>query len=217
MYHSISDDPEPGVRPYYRVCTSPRRFREQMQWLKDNGYRGVTLSAGLGLAEFEIRANSALRTAALRVPPCRFDFRRRLPRFLHGCLSDSPGVRLHRHHVSAHRVYWFQIGNRKSEIGNTSFAYGTSLVTCHAPLFHGRECLTWEEIHELHRAGIEFGSHTVHHPELVHLLVAGNRIGNRQFKIRNRKSFGRSLSRRSPIPTPFRKPTGILWAGSRNC
>ena len=47
MYHSISDDPETGVNPYYRVCTSPQRFREQMQWLKDNGYRGVTLSAGL--------------------------------------------------------------------------------------------------------------------------------------------------------------------------
>ena len=47
MYHSISDDPESGVRPYYRVCTSPQRFREQMQWLKDKGYRGVTLSDGL--------------------------------------------------------------------------------------------------------------------------------------------------------------------------
>jgi peptidoglycan/xylan/chitin deacetylase (PgdA/CDA1 family) len=47
MYHSISDDPEPGVRPYFRVCTSPRRFAEHMQWLADAGFCGVTLSAGL--------------------------------------------------------------------------------------------------------------------------------------------------------------------------
>ena len=49
MYHSISDDPEPRVRPYYKVCTSPRRFAEQMQWLADWGYRGVTLSEGLAM------------------------------------------------------------------------------------------------------------------------------------------------------------------------
>ncbi len=33
MYHRIADDPEPGISPYYRVCTSPQRFAEQMQWL----------------------------------------------------------------------------------------------------------------------------------------------------------------------------------------
>jgi len=47
MYHSISDDPEPNFSPYYKVCTSPRRFAEHMQWLADSGYRGVTLSEGL--------------------------------------------------------------------------------------------------------------------------------------------------------------------------
>jgi peptidoglycan/xylan/chitin deacetylase (PgdA/CDA1 family) len=35
--------------------------------------------------------------------------------------------------------------------------------------FKGRECLTWGEVRELHQAGIEFGSHTVNHPELVKL------------------------------------------------
>jgi hypothetical protein len=38
MYHSVSDDPEPGVRAYYRLATSPARFREQMRWLSDSGY-----------------------------------------------------------------------------------------------------------------------------------------------------------------------------------
>lgn len=47
MYHSVSDDPEPAHSPYYKVCTSPRRFSEQMQWLKNSGWQGVTLSDGL--------------------------------------------------------------------------------------------------------------------------------------------------------------------------
>jgi peptidoglycan/xylan/chitin deacetylase (PgdA/CDA1 family) len=47
MYHSVSDDPETGVNPYYRLATSPQRFAEQMQWLSDFGYMGVSLEAAL--------------------------------------------------------------------------------------------------------------------------------------------------------------------------
>ena len=47
MYHRISDDPEIDRSDYYKVCTSPERFAEQMQWLADWGYEGVTLSEGL--------------------------------------------------------------------------------------------------------------------------------------------------------------------------
>ena len=35
--------------------------------------------------------------------------------------------------------------------------------------FKLRECMTWSEVQELHRAGIHFGSHTVTHPKLVEL------------------------------------------------
>lgn len=38
--------------------------------------------------------------------------------------------------------------------------------------FKTRECMTWTEVTELHRAGIEFGSHTVNHPKLVDLSWA---------------------------------------------
>lgn len=43
MYHSISDDPEPGISPYYKICTSPAVFAEQMRWLDDSGYRSINL------------------------------------------------------------------------------------------------------------------------------------------------------------------------------
>ena len=47
MYHSISDDAEETVQPYYRLATSPRRFAEQMQWLNHSGFQGVSLEAAL--------------------------------------------------------------------------------------------------------------------------------------------------------------------------
>lgn len=47
MYHSISDDPEQGLHPYYRLATSPERFAEQMQWLADGGWSGVSVEEAL--------------------------------------------------------------------------------------------------------------------------------------------------------------------------
>ena len=35
--------------------------------------------------------------------------------------------------------------------------------------FHGKECLTWNEVRELRAQGIRFGSHTVNHPKLYEL------------------------------------------------
>jgi peptidoglycan/xylan/chitin deacetylase (PgdA/CDA1 family) len=45
MYHSISDEAERGVAPYYRVCTSPEVFRKHLAFLVNAGYRSVPLTA----------------------------------------------------------------------------------------------------------------------------------------------------------------------------
>lgn len=45
----------------------------------------------------------------------------------------------------------------------------TSFIGRTARSFRGVECLTWSQVRELHRAGIEFGSHTVSHAKLVTL------------------------------------------------
>jgi len=47
MYHSISDDDESGVHPYYRVATSPARFREHMEWLATDGYNAIGLEEAI--------------------------------------------------------------------------------------------------------------------------------------------------------------------------
>lgn len=43
MYHAITDDPEPGVRGYYRLNTPPSLFREHLQILKNEGFTVMDL------------------------------------------------------------------------------------------------------------------------------------------------------------------------------
>ncbi len=44
MYHSISNDAEESVHPYFRTCTSPDVFAEHMKYLHDNDYSVISLS-----------------------------------------------------------------------------------------------------------------------------------------------------------------------------
>jgi len=43
MYHSISEEQSNGIHPYYVTSTSPEVFARHMQFLRENGYRGLTL------------------------------------------------------------------------------------------------------------------------------------------------------------------------------
>ena len=38
MYHSVADDPQTGVHPYFRTTVSPQVFAEQMAYLRREGY-----------------------------------------------------------------------------------------------------------------------------------------------------------------------------------
>jgi peptidoglycan/xylan/chitin deacetylase (PgdA/CDA1 family) len=57
---------------------------------------------------------------------------------------------------------------REHGFGATMFL-PTRFIGDEAVSFKGRPCMTWAEIRELQVAGVEFGSHTVNHPELVKL------------------------------------------------
>jgi peptidoglycan/xylan/chitin deacetylase (PgdA/CDA1 family) len=49
----------------------------------------------------------------------------------------------------------------------------TAYIANQSRKFGDAACLTWSQVRDLHRAGVEFGSHTVTHPQLADLTAAG--------------------------------------------
>lgn len=52
---------------------------------------------------------------------------------------------------------------------NATMYLPTAYIGDHPRQFLGHECMVWSEVRELHRTGVEFGSHTVNHPRLIEL------------------------------------------------
>jgi peptidoglycan/xylan/chitin deacetylase (PgdA/CDA1 family) len=137
MYHSISESAEDSLAPYYRTTTHPAQFAAQMALLQEDGWRAVTLTEGL----------QAMRSPGAQVPhPKRV------------VLTFDDGYR-------NFRTAAFPVLQRH---GFSATMYlPTAFIGDTTRSFQSHPCLTWAEVGELHQAGIEFGSHTVHHPKLV--------------------------------------------------
>jgi peptidoglycan/xylan/chitin deacetylase (PgdA/CDA1 family) len=160
MYHSISNDAASGGTAYYRTKTSPRRFTEQMRFLKDNGYRALTLRDGVNLLNdwqrHEGGADSTLPTGP-SVKGQTSDINHR-----YVALTFDDGFR--DFYTTAFPILQ-EFGFDATMFLPTNFVNNNG-----APRqFLGLDCLTWLEVRELKRFGIELGSHSVTHPKLVDL------------------------------------------------
>src|ERR1700694_1272040 len=63
MYHSIADEDEGGVQPYYRTATAPAVFGAQMESLQKAGFSALCLSEAIRcLAEPEAARSSVVIT-----------------------------------------------------------------------------------------------------------------------------------------------------------
>ncbi len=177
MYHSISDDPESGVSPYYRTCTHPARFREQLALLHSAGYHGVTLTTGLAWLN--------AKQAAVSVPPLSGE-RAGEGSVEKGQLStlDPRPSSLDLKPVvltfdDGFRDFYTEAFPLLREFGCSATMYlPTGFIGDDRRPFSprassqtttSRDCLTWNEVREMHVADIEFGDHTVNHPKLVEL------------------------------------------------
>jgi peptidoglycan/xylan/chitin deacetylase (PgdA/CDA1 family) len=137
MYHSIADEPETGVSPYYRTSTHPASFRQQVGFLAEQGYRSLDFSAAVALSQ---QGKSVPQKSVV--------------------ITFDDGFRNFR--TKAFPVL--------EEYGFTATVFlPTGFIHNARQSFKGKECLTWDEVRELRRRGIHFGSHTVSHPQLDEL------------------------------------------------
>jgi peptidoglycan/xylan/chitin deacetylase (PgdA/CDA1 family) len=135
MYHSISDDPESGIHPYYRTITTPAVFTEHMAYLQENGYS--TISPG----EAAKRLTNEVTTHSSKAVVITFD-----DGFLDFYTHGFPVLQRH---------------------GFRAIVYlPTAYIGASRTSFKGKGCMIWNEVRELHRHGMLFGSHTVTHPQL---------------------------------------------------
>ena len=145
MYHSISNDEEKDRHPYYKVCTRPALFRDHLQVLREEGFRVVSLSeALLALQSTELASTARPAHRGERLAVITFD-----DGFRDFLTAAWPVLAEFQYPATVFLATQFIGQQRRS--------------------FKGRECLTWDEVRELRRQGVHFGSHTISHPQLVDL------------------------------------------------
>lgn len=140
MYHSIAPSGPPALETY-RV--TPARFEEQLDYLREAGFRNV------GLAEWgeAMRSRRPLRGRRVLIT---FDDG-------HRDFAEYAWPLLRRYGFQA---VVFLVADRVGTTNGWDKDSGTTV-----PL------LGWREVRHLQREGIEFGSHTATHPHLTGLSV----------------------------------------------
>ncbi len=146
MYHSISDADEKGIHPYFRTTTSPAVFAEQMRFLHDNGYSVISLNEAVSILDNGANGETAQSSSTAKK---------------YVVLTFDDGFR--DFHTTAFPVLK-QYGFTATVFLATGF-----IGSDRRKRFKGKDCLLWDEVRELDRKGISFGSHTVNHPVLVEL------------------------------------------------
>ena len=178
MYHSISDELECDRAPYYRICTSPKRFAEQMQWLAEAGYQSVTIADALKSLQASGVRKSTIdkRNPVSCLPTPISDLRREAPQTSHlrSLVSDlrstSPRKPVVITFDDGFRNVLTRVLPVLESVGFTATVYlPTAYIGDRRKSFNARECLTWSEVSEMRTRGVTFGSHTKSHPVLYQL------------------------------------------------
>lgn len=123
------------------ISTAPEVFRRQMQYLSENGYKAVTLN------EF-ISSLSEDKTPFLKTVVLTFD-----DGFQNFFSEAFPVLEKYGFRATVFLVTEF-CGKNNDWAGNP-------------PDLPSSKVLSWEEIRQLHRLGIEFGGHSRTHPDLT--------------------------------------------------
>lgn len=163
MYHSISDTKENGVHPYYQINTAPQIFGEQMLFLHENDYSVISLAEAVKLL-----SNDNSVTKPTTQPFNHSTTQRKLV-----VLTFDDG----------YRDFFTDAFPVLKKHGFTATVFlPTAFIDKTEPGLKGKDHLSWSEIRELQAEGFTFGSHTVHHPQLIDL-----RLDQVEYEIRKSK------------------------------
>jgi peptidoglycan/xylan/chitin deacetylase (PgdA/CDA1 family) len=156
MYHSISDEPETG-HPYYWINTSPAQFAEHMKFLYENEYQVISLKQAVEMVQ---------------APSLKPEFSGSTGQQINK-LSDNPNdlKKLNKPVVltfdDGYRDFYTEAFPILQEYGFTATVFlPTAYIDGIQPSLRGKAHLSWNEVNELADRGINFGSHTVNHPQL---------------------------------------------------
>jgi peptidoglycan/xylan/chitin deacetylase (PgdA/CDA1 family) len=166
MYHSISDDPEDGIQSYYKINTSPKRFTDHMKYLYDNNYKVIDLPQAVRLIESPSSDNGIRDERGQAVVESLHPTPPTLNANKYVVLTFDDGYR--DFYTRAFRLL------KKYDFSATVFLPTSFIDSGRKPGLKEKEHLSWEEVGELQKEGIIFGSHTVTHPQLR--LLAKNEI-----------------------------------------
>lgn len=136
MYHSVCGEPETEKHPYFWVNTTPEIFDAQMRFLKENNYQVITLERAI-----EIIYGQTVKDDHSKYVVITFD--------------------------DGFRDFYVNAFPILQKYGFTATVFlPIKYITDHSQKMDGKEHLSWDEVAELSRQGITFGSHTVSHPKL---------------------------------------------------
>jgi peptidoglycan/xylan/chitin deacetylase (PgdA/CDA1 family) len=145
MYHSISEDNENGVHPYYRTSTSPNIFAGHMKFLYENNYSVIDLNEAV--CQLEVSKSIKHSTGKqMNFVVITFD--------------------------DGFRDFYTQAFPILRKYGFVATVFlPTSFIDKKELKLKKKEHLRWDEVKQLHKNGIRFGSHTVTHPQLKLLKI----------------------------------------------
>jgi len=168
MYHSISNDNESNVHPYYRINTSPDVFAKHINFLHENNYKVIGLD----------QAVKTLKSPDTNFPDHRTTYATQKTQVTQQTLLPNRPNEPNKPNEPIFVVLTFDDGYQDfyteafPVLQNYDYTATVFLPTGfidNRKNLKGKNHLNWNEILELSDKGITFGSHTVTHPQLKFL------------------------------------------------